>query len=77
MQQVVIRHKRRHATWGRIVNLSTDAAQSFAGQVAYGGPVQTGYIAADVEQNIIPSIPVGRLGTPKDIASAILFLASD
>jgi len=30
------RYRARHGTWGRIVNLSTDAAQVFAGQIAYG-----------------------------------------
>jgi 3-oxoacyl-[acyl-carrier protein] reductase len=30
------RHQKRAATWGRIINLSTDAAQTFAGQVSYG-----------------------------------------
>jgi 3-oxoacyl-[acyl-carrier protein] reductase len=32
----VARHRARGATWGRIVNLSTDAAQVFAGQITYG-----------------------------------------
>jgi 3-oxoacyl-[acyl-carrier protein] reductase len=30
------RYRRRQATWGRVINLSTDAAQTFAGQIAYG-----------------------------------------
>ncbi len=34
--EFVRRHRARGATWGRIVNLSTDAAQTFAGQIAYG-----------------------------------------
>jgi 3-oxoacyl-[acyl-carrier protein] reductase len=36
IQQFVSRHKSRRATRGRIVNLSTDAADSFAGQITYG-----------------------------------------
>ncbi|MHB0856411.1 MAG: SDR family NAD(P)-dependent oxidoreductase [Anaerolineae bacterium] len=30
------RLQRRGGTWGRIINLSTDAAQAFVGQIAYG-----------------------------------------
>lgn len=34
--EFVRRCRARGAPWGRIVNLSTDAAQTFAGQIAYG-----------------------------------------
>jgi 3-oxoacyl-[acyl-carrier protein] reductase len=40
------------------------------------GPVQTGWIGDDLARQVLPSIPLGRLGTPKDVAEAILFLAS-
>jgi 3-oxoacyl-[acyl-carrier protein] reductase len=30
------RYKKRGGNWGRIINLSTDAAQTFTGQIAYG-----------------------------------------
>jgi 3-oxoacyl-[acyl-carrier protein] reductase len=40
------------------------------------GPVQTGWIGQDLERQVLPSIPLGRLGTPEDIADAIVFLAS-
>ncbi|MEW5983129.1 MAG: SDR family oxidoreductase, partial [Acidobacteriota bacterium] len=40
------------------------------------GPVQTGYIDADLERRVLPDVPLGRLGTPDDIADAIVFLAS-
>jgi len=90
----------------RVVNISTDAARAFPGQVFYGtskaaleamtraaaielgplgitvnavapGPVQTGYIDDALAAEVIPSIPLRRLGTPEDIAGAVLFLLSD
>jgi 3-oxoacyl-[acyl-carrier protein] reductase len=41
------------------------------------GPVQTGYIDDDLERQVLPAIPLGRLGTPEDIANVIVFLASE
>jgi len=96
---------KRAKNGGRIINISTDAAQRFAGQIMYGaskaalealtrgiameigkfgitintvapGPVQTGWIDENLEQHVLPQIPLGRIGTPCDIADAILFLAS-
>lgn len=90
---------------GAIVNVSTDASQTFARQIAYGaskaavealtrsmaielgplditvncvapGPVQSGRMAEDVEARVLPTIPMGRVGTPRDIADAIAFLVS-
>lgn len=97
---------KRFGGYGRIVNLSTDAAQVMPGQIAYGsskatieaftrsiamevghlgitvntiapGPIQTGWVDKELEQKVVPMIPMGRLGTPQDIVDAILFLASD
>lgn len=40
------------------------------------GPVQTGWITPTLAEAILPTIPVGRLGQPQDIANAVVFLAS-
>lgn len=37
MAEFVRRYEKRGGNWGRIINLSTDAAQTFAGQISYGG----------------------------------------
>ena len=41
------------------------------------GPVQTGWITPALEDAIRPTIPLGRVGTPSDIADVVVFLASD
>lgn len=41
------------------------------------GPVQTGWIDDDLEAQILPSIPLRRLGRPEEVADAIVFLASE
>jgi len=106
ISEFVQRHKKQKKKWGRIINLSTEPSQCFAGQISYGsskaaieaftrsiafevgplgitvntvapGATQTGYIPAKDEKELIPTIPLRRLGLPEDIANAILFLASD
>ncbi len=41
------------------------------------GPVQTGYISRELEERLLPAIPLGRVGRPEDVADAILFFASE
>jgi NAD(P)-dependent dehydrogenase (short-subunit alcohol dehydrogenase family) len=41
------------------------------------GPTQTGWIDTELEQAVIPLIPLGRLIQPEEIAETILFLASE
>lgn len=41
------------------------------------GPVQTGYIDKELEEYVLPDIPMNRLGVPKDIADAVIFFSSD
>lgn len=40
------------------------------------GPVQTGWISLELERAILPTIPLGRIGDPQDVADVIVFLAS-
>lgn len=41
------------------------------------GPIQTGYITPTNEEAICAGTPLGRLGTPQDVADVIVFLASE
>lgn len=36
MEEYLLRHKKRNAIWGRIVNVSTDAADCFPTEISYG-----------------------------------------
>jgi 3-oxoacyl-[acyl-carrier protein] reductase len=101
---------RRHVAfgrhWGRIINVSTEGAHCFPGEVSYGaskaaleaytrsaacelakfgitvnivapGATQTGWITPELERQILPLIPCGRVGQPADVADVIVLLASE
>ena len=105
MAEYARRHIARKGEWGRIINISTDAAAAHAGAISYGaskhalesysraaayelgrygvtvnvvapGPVQTGWITLELEEQVKAKIPLGRIGTPDDIADVVVFLAS-
>jgi 3-oxoacyl-[acyl-carrier protein] reductase len=40
------------------------------------GPIQTGWITPELESELVPKIPLGRIGTPDDVADVVVFLAS-
>jgi 3-oxoacyl-[acyl-carrier protein] reductase len=106
MAEFARRHLARGGRWGRIVNVSTDGASGFAGEISYGaskhalesysqaaarelapygitvnvvslGPIQTGWISPELEESVVPTIPLGRLGLPEDVAEVIVFLSSE
>ncbi len=106
MAEYARRYAARGATWGRIINVSTDGAAGYPNEVSYWasksalesysraaarelgrfgitvnivspGPIQTGYIINQHVQHIEDQTPLGRLGTPEDVADAAVFLASE
>jgi 3-oxoacyl-[acyl-carrier protein] reductase len=106
MSEYVQRYLARGADWGRIINLSTDAAHAHMANISYAaskhaiesysrsaaselgkygitvniispGPIQTGYITPEAEVEIAAGTPLGRVGTPGDVADVIVFLASE
>jgi 3-oxoacyl-[acyl-carrier protein] reductase len=106
MTEFARRHMARKASWGRIVNVSTDGAAAFPTEVSYGaskyaiesfsrsaakefgplgitvnvlslGPIQTGWIAPELERMITDNTPLGRVGMPPDVADVVVFLSSE
>jgi 3-oxoacyl-[acyl-carrier protein] reductase len=41
------------------------------------GPVQTGWITPALAQALLPTIALGRIGSPEDVADVVVFLASE
>jgi 3-oxoacyl-[acyl-carrier protein] reductase len=106
MSEYLKRYLKRDAKYGRIVNVSTDAAHAFGTNISYAaskhaiesysrsaaaemgkygitvnivapGPIQTGYITPEDEAVHAARTPLLRIGCPEDVASVIVFLASE
>jgi 3-oxoacyl-[acyl-carrier protein] reductase len=45
--------------------------------IASLGPIQTGWIAPELESQIARNTPLGRVGTPEDVAGVVVFLSSE
>jgi 3-oxoacyl-[acyl-carrier protein] reductase len=41
------------------------------------GPTQTGWISPEGEKQVLPEMPLGRLGTPLDVADVVVFLCTE
>lgn len=74
------------ATKGAIISLTKSLATELAPWDIRVNCVAPGWVNTDMSKNalkskerkqILSSIPVGRVGTPEEIAGAVLFLASD
>jgi 3-oxoacyl-[acyl-carrier protein] reductase len=106
MTEFLKRYLQRGATWGRIINVSTDAAHEHVANISYAaskhaiesysrsaavemgpygitvnivapGPVQTGYIPPELEEEIAAKAPLRAVGQPEHVADVIVFLASE
>ena len=71
-----------------VIGLTKAAALDYAGQKIRVNAIAPGYIAtpmmdrftggtAEGRQKVISEEPVGRMGTPEEIAAALLYLCSD
>ncbi len=73
------------AAKGGVVNMTRSAAVTYASKGIRVNAVCPGYIdtpmtsnlSEEMRQYLITKHPIGRLGTPEEIATAVLFLASD
>lgn len=64
MAEMARRHVRHELTWGRVVNLSSDGAPAFAGEVSYGA---TKYAVEAMSR--AAALELGRLGITVNVAS--------
>lgn len=62
---------------GRPCLVQPFSARLLRGRAVAPGPVQTGWISPDLEEQLLPWIPLGQVGRPEDVADAIVFLASE
>lgn len=68
-----------------VIGFSKSAARELAGRNITVNVVAPGFVATDMteklseklKENMLQSIPLKRMGEPKDIANLVLFLASD
>ena len=70
------------ASKAAIESYSRAAAKELGGygitvNIVSPGPIQTGWIAPDLEKIISADTPLGRVGHPDDVADVIVFLASE
>jgi NAD(P)-dependent dehydrogenase (short-subunit alcohol dehydrogenase family) len=74
-----------HATKGAVRNMSKSAAISYATDSIRVNSVHPGFIwtpltesqAPEINDYVVGQTPMGRAGQPREVANAILFLASD
>jgi len=68
-----------------LIGLTKALAQEMASRNITVNAIAPGYIATDmtkvlpdeVKEKILASVPLGRMGTPEDIAAAVKFLVSE
>ncbi len=51
--------------------------RGISANVVNPGPIDTGWMDAEMRENMVPHHPLGRLGTPTDIAAVVSFLLSE
>ncbi len=74
-----------HASKGAVINMTRNAAVTYAKQGVRVNAILPGLINTDMVRVQPPEMnaatlaltPMGRIGLPEEIASAVLFLASD
>lgn len=73
------------ASKGGLISLTKSVAKELAGRNVRANAVAPGFIetkmteklSPEVQQKMLEAIPMKRFGKPEDVASAVLFLASD
>jgi len=73
------------ASKAALIGLTKSVAREYAGRGITANAVAPGFIdtamtrslSAEVRETLMKQIPLGRLGTPEDVAAAVRFLVSD
>ena len=60
-----------------VIGFSKSIARELATRNVNVNVVAPGYINTDIKENIIQSIPMKKIGEPKEVANLVLFLASE